>query len=95
MAEYDDDLQKKLDQAAKLVNVGGMYVHYKGPDKIYKVIDLAIIESDLSVAVIYEPQYKTKKMRFIRPLDNWLEEVEFEGTRLLRFRPITDKTNKL
>jgi hypothetical protein len=52
--ESQRKLLVKLQQAAKKVQVGGVYFHYKNPDKAYKVLNLAVTEADDEVCVIYQ-----------------------------------------
>ena len=77
-------LLKELEDAAKLVKVGSLYYHYKKPQLNYKVIKLAITESDDSVCVIYESQYEDNLV-FVRPLGSWLEKVSWKGKIIDRF----------
>lgn len=81
----EEELIKRLDAAQAEAEVGALYRHYKGND--YKVIDLAILESDNSVCVIYQAQYG-KRLTFIRPVSVWCETVDFEGKSLKRFSRI-------
>ncbi|MCA9324596.1 DUF1653 domain-containing protein [Candidatus Saccharibacteria bacterium] len=76
------ELQNRLHTAKRQVEIGSLYKHYKGG--LYKVIGVAIEEKDNSIAVIYQAQYG-KNLTFIRELDIWLEEVEFEGQKVKRF----------
>jgi len=85
-----EELSKRLAEAARLVTVGAQYMHYKS--KPYKVLNLALTEETNEVCVIYQAQYANKygdKLTFIRPLQNWIEDVEWEGKQLKRFTPIT------
>lgn len=72
----ESELLKKLNDAKKLVKVGGKYFHYKNPDQFYIVLDLAIDEATENVSVIYQAQYR-KKIIFIRPISNWLTPGKF------------------
>ncbi len=87
MHTSQDDLQKILDQASLLVEVGGLHVHYKNPKNRYKVLHLAFTEWDDQVCVIYQAQYG-KKLIFVRPLSNWLEKVVYNNTTVNRFKCI-------
>ena len=77
------ELKVDIEQAAKKVQVGATYRHYK--NKLYKVIDLAIIEATLEVGVIYQALYD-ERLLFIRPLRIWLETVEIDGQPVPRFK---------
>ncbi len=76
------ELSQMLTQAADQVEVGAQYNHYK--NQIYTVLNLAIQESTDAVCVIYRAEYGDKLL-FIRPVDEWIEEVEWEGKRVARF----------
>jgi hypothetical protein len=77
-------LTNALTEAATKVNVGGFYTHYKSPDKTYKVIKLAVTEWDDQICVIYEAQYGDK-LTFVRPLNSWLDKVEWQAKLVDRF----------
>lgn len=79
-----DSLITQLKEAASKVQVGGLYYHYKNPEKTYKVLKLAITEADDSICVIYEAQYD-KELIFVRPLASWLDKVEAENKVTDRF----------
>lgn len=86
---YMDVSERKLTQrlvdAAEEVAIGCTYRHYK--NKLYTVLDLAILESNTEVCVIYQAQYG-ERLKFIRVLSSWLEEVEYEGRVVKRFTKI-------
>lgn len=85
MHKGSDQLVAELEEAAKLVEVGAIYRHYKSADKTYKVIGFTIWEATDEVAIIYEAQYGAK-LSFCRALSVWLEDVEFEDQMVPRFR---------
>lgn len=87
MHKAQNILVKELADASGKVAVGGQYYHYKNPDKTYKVIDLAVMEADETVCVIYQAQYDGKLV-FVRPLSSWLEKVEWQGKTVNRFTKI-------
>jgi hypothetical protein len=82
-----EELSRRLIEAAALVEVGARYTHYKSSDKEYLVKSLAILEEDESVAVVYEGQYGAFAS-YVRPLLSWVETVEWEGKRVQRFTKI-------
>lgn len=84
MHKPQSELNKKLYSAAKQVTVGAEYYHYKNPDKTYQVIDLAIMEADESICVIYQARYG-EKLIFVRPLSSWLKKVDWQGKTVKRF----------
>jgi len=84
----DAKLKAQLDDASTKVKVGGLYHHYKKPDLSYKVLNVAYMEADMSLCVIYEAQYG-EKLIFVRPLAVWLEKVEWQGKSIDRFTSIT------
>jgi len=75
-------LGKRLGEAAQQVQVGAVYMHYKG--KRYQVTGLAIQEADDQVCVIYQALYG-QQLTFTRPLSNWIQTVEQDGKQAPRF----------
>jgi len=80
------ELEKQIKAAEKLVTVGGIYVHYKSADKVYKVLGLGFLEANDELCVIYQAQYG-KRLTFLRPITVWLETVEWNGQTVPRFTP--------
>lgn len=78
----EEQLQKRLDDAASIVRTGGKYQHYKGG--MYRVIALALTEATNEPAVIYKALYG-EGIQFIRPLNDWLMTVERQGKTVPRF----------
>lgn len=78
------ELAKVLEDAATEVAVGARYVHYKSPDKPYKVLSLALMEADEAPAVVYQAQDE-HGLVFVRPLASFLEDV---GNNQLRFHKL-------
>jgi hypothetical protein len=63
----------------------GVYEHYKG--KRYRVIGIAKQSETLEDLVIYESLYENKVSKlWVRPLSNFLEEVDVGGKKIPRFR---------
>lgn len=87
----EGDLALQLEQAGKVIEVGGLYAHYRDPKSPYKVIALAIIEATQEVGVAYRKEFGSDVMRsitWIRPLTSWLEKVDFEGRIVPRFQKV-------
>lgn len=89
--ESQADLSKKLAEAAKRVTLGARYMHYK--QLPYKVLDLAILESNAEPCVVYQAEYG-ERITFIRLVSSWIEEVELDGRRVKRFEK-TEVANKV
>ncbi len=85
MSKREHELQENIELAGELVVVGGLYTNYKNLDNIYEAQKLTIMESDESVAITYQALYGLK-ITFTRPLYEWIEQVEFEGELVPRFR---------
>lgn len=79
-----DQLKKELELAQKLVKVGDNYRHFKNPDRLYRIEFLGFLESSDEIHVGYRGMYG-EKFLFIRPLNIFLEEVEWEGKIVKRF----------
>jgi hypothetical protein len=80
--ESQAQLAARLADAAKLVIAGARYRHCK--QLAYKVLSLALREEDNEPCVIYQAEYGDK-LTWIRPVVNWLEEIELNGKKIKRF----------
>jgi hypothetical protein len=88
MAHLDQDaLAALVADGESKVTVGATYVHYKHSDMRYKVLSIALIEATDEPAVVYEAQYGAKVI-FVRPVNDWLETVEWQGKTVPRFTKI-------
>lgn len=66
----------------------GIYQHYKG--KRYRVLDVAKHSETLEDLVVYEALYENELSQiWVRPLSMFLEEVEFDGQTIPRFKHIS------
>lgn len=78
------ELQSLLDQASSNVVVGRRYMHHKG--KSYRVTGLCILESTDTVGVLYQPETSgLEGITFLRPLEDFVAEVEENGVQKKRF----------
>lgn len=82
-----DLLNKKIAEAAKLVAVGATYIHYKYPERTYWVEKIAIQEATEKICIIYHDSSAVGAPSFVRDLDSWLENVEWQGKIVPRFKP--------
>lgn len=80
-----DELNSRLAGASAKVVLGGVYRHYKYPERKYFVEKLAIQEESQKVCVIYKDIAGLSSPSFVRDLDSWLEHVEWEGKKVPRF----------
>lgn len=81
------ELKAELSEAAKVITVGAHYQHYKSAEKIYTVVGLGFLEATNELCVIYQAEYD-ERLTFIRPLNVWLEHVEWKGKFVPRFKKI-------
>lgn len=87
-----EELQKRLAEARKLVEIGGKYYHYKNPDKFYTVMNVAIIEATEEPAVIYKPDYEGYEgIQWIRPLSEFISENEINGQKVRKFTLVPEE----
>lgn len=70
-----EELQLSLSAATSQVKLEGVYAHYKDEGSRYKAIGLCILESTDEVAVRYV-SLESEDIEFIRPLTEWLEEID-------------------
>lgn len=62
-------------------------MHYKGDH--YRVVGLALHSNDDEWMVVYEPMYERPAAPlFTRPLREWAEVVEWQGTKVERFAKV-------
>ena len=80
--ESQSQLSARLARAANRVMVDGRYRHYK--QSTYKVIALALREEDNEPCVVYQAEYGDK-ITFTRPVSNWIEKVNSNGSKVNRF----------
>lgn len=85
-----DQLQKELAEAGKLIKIGDYYKHFKNPDHLYHVEFLGFLESNDEVCVGYRGLYGHKFL-FIRPLNIFLEKVKVRGKAMARFKKVLVK----
>lgn len=78
------DALSAFKEAESRVETGREYRHFKGG--AYLVITVALEEMNLSPVVIYK-QVETGIV-FTRPLDSFLEEVDLDGVKTPRFKPM-------
>jgi hypothetical protein len=81
-----EDLNKKIDEASKLVELGAIYKHYKFPERDYKVLGYVIQESTEKVAILYRDISQSDSPQFCRDLDVWMETVSANGELVPRFK---------
>ena len=81
-----EQLQARITEASKFAEVGASYKHYKSPDT-YRVVGFGIIEATQEACVMYQPEHGGN-ITFIRPFNQWLEEVEWNGAMVKRFTKI-------
>ncbi|MGH7240925.1 MAG: DUF1653 domain-containing protein [Candidatus Saccharimonadales bacterium] len=80
-----EEFEQQIRDAETVVTVGGTYQHYKGADKLYTVLGIAVNEADNVPTVIYQAEY-SKRLTFLRPVTSWLESVEWNGETIPRFK---------
>lgn len=81
----NEELQQEIQNAAVKIKIGGTYQHFKGTDKLYKVLDFATLEATNELCVVYQALYGDK-LKFVRPVSVWLESVEWKGKTVPRFK---------
>jgi hypothetical protein len=64
----------------------GLYQHYKGG--LYTVIDVAKHSETLEDMIVYRSEHFGTL--WVRPASMFFEEVEKDGQKCLRFRPVVD-----
>jgi hypothetical protein len=85
--EEQQKLAKEIEEAKTKVEVGAKYRHYKSDKKIYEVLGIGIVEATNELCVIYQAKYDLQ-LTYLRPVNVWLEDVEWEGETVPRFTKI-------
>lgn len=68
----------------------GIYRHFKNK-KEYKVLGIGFLTAPVETEVVtYEPLYECEYKYFVRPVENFLDEVEYEGVKQPRFLFLRD-----
>ena len=74
----------------------GIYQHYKG--NLYEVIGIAHHSETLEEMVIYRALYNSPEFGdgalWVRPYTMFLEEIEWEGVKIPRFKFIRNNSDK-
>lgn len=81
-----EELNKKINAVRDLAELGGIYKHYKFPDRNYKVLGYVIQEASEKVAIRYKNISEDNAPEFVRDLDSWLENVEWNSAIVPRFQ---------
>jgi hypothetical protein len=79
----------------KDIVVGGLYRHFKGPDKVYRVLRIAYdCDNPKKEIVVYEQLYESKDFPrgtvWVRPLEEFLGEKWVEGGLVKRFELVKE-----
>jgi len=85
-----EELSARLEEAKRLVKVGGKYRHYRSPESAYTVISLALQEDSELPCVVYRSSY-SPDLIWVRNLDDWFAPVVNEaGETVRRFELIAE-----
>lgn len=82
-----ETLSQLVRAAEGQVTVGDSYVHFKHPERAYRVLTIAIAEATEEIVVVYKALYG-EQLTFSRLLSSWLDEVVWEGKTVPRFRKV-------
>lgn len=72
----------------KLIVENGIYQHFKGGK--YKLLNIAINSETMERMVVYKSLYGEEKI-WVRPLSMWNEIVEYNGSKLPRFKLLSEE----
>lgn len=86
-------LLKRLNEAKKQVEIGGIYCHYKYPNEPYKAVDIRILESSLRLYAVYQRVNDNPPLPWLRSLkgkSGWLTPVKLpNGEKIPRFTKVS------
>lgn len=72
----------------KLIVENGIYQHFKGGK--YKLLNIAINSETMERMVVYKSLYGEEKI-WVRPLSMWNEIVEYNGSKLPKFKLLSEE----
>ncbi len=81
------DVLAKLEAAKKRVKIGEKFVHYKSPEKPYRVVNVALMESDTEPCVVYQAEHG-ENLTWVRPFTSFFGQVESDGKMVDRFQKL-------
>lgn len=67
-----EEVQEDLSLKRKEVPIGSLWRHIK-TDTLYTVKDIVVVESDSTLAVSYQKLGDLSRLRWLRPLDEFLD----------------------
>ena len=79
-----DELKEKLHQAKQQVQIGAVYVHYKAPHQLYKLLSVVLNEETEEPYVVYQALYGDNLI-WTRSVSVWSEFLEYKGKSTPRF----------
>ncbi len=77
-----DELEVRIATVKNDIIPGTIWKHYKGSE--YTVQDIVVREEDTSLAVVYS-SVEHPAVSFTRPVSEWNDRVEWDGTLVDRF----------
>ncbi len=82
-----DELAKEMKEVKKHVEEGGIYCHYKNPDKKYKVLAIGFFESSEKLCVVYKSLYGSGIV-WVRGIEVFTDKVDVGGKLVSRFHEV-------
>lgn len=79
------DLAKKIEQARRKVDVGGLYTHYKDTKNLYLVEFVGLLEVTEELCVGYRSLYG-KGILWVRSLKDFTEKIVIGKRKVQRFK---------
>ncbi len=68
--------------------VGEYYKHFK-TGNLYKILAIGKSSENLEEMIVYEAQYENPESQvWVRPLKNFIEDVDWQGSRVKRFERV-------
>lgn len=84
-----DEILKRVNKARKLVEVGGLYAHYKHPDQYYVIESVGCLEETEELCVCYRALYG-KGILWVRTLEKFMKKVKLgNGKKVCRFTKVS------
>lgn len=86
----EEVIVNELTQLVEKVKLGGKYAHYKHPSEPrYEVLGVGVWEKTEEMCVMYKRI--STGIVWVRTAENFLDEVEYEGKKVKRFKLVEER----
>lgn len=77
-------LFNKVNKVREIIDVGGLYHHYKDSEKLYVVETVGLMENNEDECVVYRALYGNGLV-WVRTLEDFVSKITINGSKVTRF----------